>query len=183
MGHLATIQHRQRLCAESSATWNEMLPAQYRPTYLFLLGLTGNASLAEDLTQETSISAWTGISTFQDRAALRTWLFRIAFSKLSDSKRKLRRDLTMFEHIKIQHLDQPKTTSVLDRVIAQHRCSNLRQVIEKLEQSDRAVVVLHYFQGLTYAEMAQLLGTPEGTLKWRARRAIRRLKSLLRDKP
>ena len=52
----------------------------------------------------------------------------------------------------------------------------------RLAAQDRDVIVLHYLQGLSYQELAQVLGQPTGTVKWRTREALENLRRALEDK-
>ena len=86
----------------------ELIRVHYQKVYRFLVHLTGDVHRAEDLTQETFVSAWEKIATFQGRATLATWLHRIAYTKFIDGQRSQRRTTGMLERLRARGLaDRP----------------------------------------------------------------------------
>jgi RNA polymerase sigma factor (sigma-70 family) len=69
----------------------------------------------------------------------------------------------------------------LDAVLADDESRLLYRALHKLNASDRALLALHYLQGLSYREMAAVLDEPTGTVKWRTCEALNRLRPLLND--
>jgi RNA polymerase sigma-70 factor (ECF subfamily) len=141
--------------------------------------LTGDAGLAEDLTQETFISAWAGIGCFKGRASLGTWLHRIAYHKFIDSKRNLERHAASMAGLRKQGREVPETLNPLYQLMADEHSRLLYEAIHRLESSEYIVIVLHYIQGLSFREMAKVLDEPVGTVKWQTSRALKRLKAFL----
>jgi DNA-directed RNA polymerase specialized sigma24 family protein len=76
---------------------------------------------------------------------------------------------------KIGHFDP------FDSVIADDEAQRLHQVLHRIDSRHRAVLVLHYLQGLSYREMSVVLDEPTGTTKWRTREALNCLRDLLND--
>ncbi len=145
--------------------------------YRFLVHLAGDAHRAEDLAQETFAAAWVGIRTFRGGSSLATWLHRIAYRKFVDAHR--RRPRAAFEPAEgIDDLRSP-SPDPLDAVLAAEQSRRLYQALAKLEGLERDVLVLHYLQGLSLAEMAGILDEPVGTVKWRTHQALAKLKALL----
>jgi RNA polymerase sigma-70 factor (ECF subfamily) len=138
--------------------------------------LTRDVHRAEDLTQETFTSAWERIATFQGRSSLATWLHRIAYTKFLDGQRSQRRVATLHERVTSQAFtpaDPLETAMALDEA----RC--MYRALDELDAADRTLLVLHYLQDLSYREMASVLDQPSGTVKWRTREALNRLRILL----
>jgi RNA polymerase sigma-70 factor (ECF subfamily) len=135
-----------------------------------------NTHRAEDLTQETFVTAWERIDTFQGRSTLATWVHRIAYSKLIDSQRTERRNAS----IRQMHATSPVAANdPLQTAMADDEASRLHRALDELDAADRAVLVLHYVQGLSYREMAVVFDEPTGTVKWRTSRALNALRILL----
>jgi RNA polymerase sigma-70 factor (ECF subfamily) len=141
--------------------------------------LTGDAGLAEDLTQETFISAWAGIGRFKGRASLGTWLHRIAYHKFVDSRRNLEHYAASMAGLRKQRREVPETLNPLYQLMADEHSRLLYEAIHRLESSEYIVIVLHYIQGLSFREMAKVLDEPVGTVKWQTSRALKRLKAFL----
>jgi RNA polymerase sigma-70 factor, ECF subfamily len=154
----------------------ELVDTHYQRVYRFLAHLTRDIHRAEDLTQETFAAAWQNIVSFESRAALATWLHRIAYTKFIDSQRAERRSAVLREQFpgaEARHFDP------LDTVIADDDTRRLYQALQALGEADRTIIVLHYLQELSYRDMAAVLDEPSGTVKWRTSEALNRLRLLL----
>lgn len=151
----------------------------YKAIYRFVAYLTGDAELAEDLTQETFVSAWANIKQYKGQALLRTWLHRIAYHKFIDSKRELERQAALIDKLKQDSCDVPETLGPLFRVTADEQSRVLYEAMCKLGSREYLMIVLHYIQDLSFRQMAEVLDEPSGTVKWRTSRALKRLKEFL----
>jgi RNA polymerase sigma-70 factor (ECF subfamily) len=156
----------------------ELVRAHYPTVYRFLVHLTRDVHQAEDLTQETFAAAWQKIATFRGRAALATWLHRIAYTKFIDARRVERRAAGMRER---HPGPNAPPADPLDAATADDEARHLYRALDGLDDPARTVLVLHYLQGLSYRDMAAVLDEPTGTVKWRTAEALSRLRALLSD--
>ena len=156
----------------------ELVRAHYQAVYRFLAHLTRDAHQAEDLTQETFATAWQKIAAFQGRATLATWLHRIAYTKLIDARRAERRAAGLRERLTGPKVSPPDPVAA---VAADDEARRLYRALDGLNAPERTLLVLHYLQGLSYREMASVFDEPTGTVKWRTREALNRLRALLGD--
>jgi RNA polymerase sigma-70 factor (ECF subfamily) len=153
-----------------------LVHSHYESVYRFLLHMIRDTHRAEDLTQETFVTAWERIDTFQGRSTLATWVHRIAYSKLIDSQRAERRNVAIRRMHATSSVapDDPLQTAISD-----DEGRRLHRALNELDPAERAVLVLHYVQGLSYREMAVVLDEPCGTVKWRTSQALNALRILL----
>ena len=101
-------------------------------------------------------AAWERIATFQGRASLATWLHRIAYTKFVDAQRARRRAAGAHER-----LARPAVSSdPFAAVLADDEARRLDRALHRLDAPERSLLVLHYFQGLSYREMAAVLDQP-----------------------
>ncbi len=174
-----------RCQANDAAAFNEIVSRYKNKVYNYVSRMVGPGTDAEDLTQETFVRAYMNIRSFQSRAALNTWLFRIATNICIDFRRK---------HSKVRAL----TTSLQredreddgdsDRDIPDDRFDpqrvylnselgiQLQSAIAGLPEKLKTVVLLHDVEGLPYEEIAEVVDCPLGTVKSRlfnARMALR----------
>jgi RNA polymerase sigma-70 factor (ECF subfamily) len=158
----------------------ELVRTHYQAVYRLLVYLTRDVHQAEDLTQETFAVVWEKIATFQGRATLATWLHRIAYGKFIDAQRAQRRAAGLRER-----LGSPMVSpgDPLDTMMADDEARRLYRALDELDAPERALLVLHYLQGLSYREMATVLEEPTGTVKWRTSEALNRLRALLKEVP
>jgi RNA polymerase sigma-70 factor (ECF subfamily) len=171
----------KRIRAGRSAACEQFVQENYATVYRFLLYLTQDVSLAEDLTQETFASAWRKIGEFDGKARLGTWLHQIAYRKVVDFWRSRRRHAVVATYLALHH-DELVQADPATQLAAAERARQLSDAVRGLEDAERLLIVLHYFQALSFQEMADVLDEPVGTVKWRTSRALARLKELLMAK-
>lgn len=129
--------------------------------------LCGDADEAEELAQETFVRAWMGWSQFGLRSAVFSWVYGILLNVWRESlRRRKRRELG----------PEPLAGPAEGGAIAREEAELVRRAIGGLSEEHREAIVLHYMQDLSLAEVASLLGIPDGTAKSRlhaARAAVR----------
>jgi len=112
----------------------------YEKAYRLLVHLTGDVHEAEDLTQETFISAWEKITAFQGRATLATWLYRIAYTKFIDGRRLQQRTTGMLRRLSSQAAPQ---IDPLKTVMADDEARRLYRALDELDAPQRTLLALH----------------------------------------
>jgi RNA polymerase sigma-70 factor (ECF subfamily) len=135
--------------------------------------VVGNRALAEDVAQETFIALWRSRRGYRpERGATRSWLLSIAHNRAIDATRKrCRRDEPLdAEH---EQLEGPQRTDA--EVIQQSDVATVAGVVRDLPATQREVIELAYFAGLTQREIATRLQLPLGTVKGRCRVALKHL--------
>lgn len=159
--------------------YEQIIFRHYESVYRLMAYLTGDTTLAEDLTQETFASAWAKIDDFKAKASIKTWLHRIAYNKFIDSKRisTRRADLIASQHP--IGSDSDRTSSPPEQSINDEHTRILYQALDKLQLPDYIVIVLHYIGSLSFREMAVVLDKPVGTVKWQTSRALSELAAIL----
>ena len=159
----------------------ELIQRYHAPIYRLLARLCGDPHLAEDLSQETFAAFWANMKTFNGASSMGTWLHRIAYRKFVDGHRRAQRRVTQAAERSIHEAisSQPGPS---EQALAREKSWQLNQAIDRLNPPERDAIVLHYLQGLTYGDMAKILEEPTGTLKWRTRHALEKLRRLLEEK-
>ncbi len=157
-----------------------VIDAHYASVYRFLLFLARDANLAEDLTQEVFASAWDAIDNFRGDSSVKTWLHRIAYHSFVDVQRRRERDRSLAAELSQGEPDV--AADPLSQVMADEHLGRIYQALENLDVNERAVLLLHYLDGLSYREMARVLGQPDGTVKWMTNRALEKLRTGLAER-
>ena len=143
----------------------EELFARYRePLYGFFRRRLEAKERADDLTQETFLAVIRATSRYQPRALVRTYLYGIALKLLAAERRRDRRSDTS-----PASSDEPALDDALW----------VKQALEKLDASEREVLMLREYEQLSYAEIAELLRLPVNTVRSRLFRARMALKDYL----
>lgn len=117
---------------------------------------------ADDVLQNTFLKAWKSLPTFQGKAKLSTWLYRIAINE----------SLDFLRHQKMATLSSADADlSVANRLMADDYFDGdksqalLQEAIASLPDVQRTVFTLRYYDEMKYSEMSEVLGTSEGALK------------------
>jgi RNA polymerase sigma-70 factor, ECF subfamily len=133
--------------------------------------------LAEDVAQETFLALWNAPEKFDPaRGSLRTFLLTIAHRRAVDLIRsEVARSNREARPPDEQHYD------VADEAWTLVLSGKVRQALDQIPDGEREAIALAYFDGLTYVEVAERLGQPEGTVKSRIRSGMGRLSVLLAE--
>ena len=132
--------------------------------------LLGSREDAADAVQEALIRAWLGLPSFRRGARFSTWLYRICVNAAHDQR--LKRRATPLE-------DASEPADPRDEFLARELSSDLQRALNDLDEDYRTAVVLFDVLGCSYAEIAELTGVAEGTVKSRIFRGRARLGELL----
>ncbi len=140
--------------------------------YSLAYRLSGDAEKAREFTQDTFIRAFSRLSQFRGDAAFSTWLHRITVTVVSNARRsevRIAREVTLDEAHSIE--TTPEAEPDLRESIA--------RAVEKLSEAYRTTLIMHDIEGYTHAEIAEILGVPEGTCKSRLSAARAQLREAL----
>jgi len=130
---------------------------------------------ADDAAQNAFLAAWTGLSRFDATQPFAPWLARIAVNAARDLRRRTRVRST-------EEIPSDLPSGVQGPEAAAHAAvlrERLDQAMASLTERQRAAVVLYEVEGYSHAEVAQVLGVPEGTARSDLFHAKRRLRPLL----
>jgi RNA polymerase sigma-70 factor, ECF subfamily len=170
----------EQLIARIAAGDRQALGLLYRRqhvrVYRFLLRLTNNAANAEDLTSDVFLEVWKQAPRFEGRSQVSTWVLAIARHKaISALRRRVNEPLDneMAEGIVDGSADPEAMLQEQETVTA------IRQALTELSAAHREIVDLVYYHGKSIAEVAEIVGVPEATVKTRMFYARKRLAGLL----
>jgi RNA polymerase sigma-70 factor (ECF subfamily) len=144
--------------------------------------IMGSEDEARDLCQETFLKAYRALRTFKGEARFSSWLYQIALNVCRDRMRR-RKGKKM---VSLDDLDEEGTPlpaavgpSALDVVEASDLARAVAAAVAALPDDEREVIVLKEYQGLTFLEIAGVLGLPMSTVKTRLYRGLGVLKQRL----
>lgn len=175
------ISLAQRVCAGDDLALREFFQRYVDPVYSFIYyRVGGNAQDAEDILQETLMTALTRLKSFQGRSQLYTWLCGIAWHKVEDFyRRKQRLEKTMIKAAGSQKVRLGSAqASPLDNPVAETIATEqwVQNCLGRLPIDYQAALVLKYVEGFSVAEMARIMnrsGKAVESLLTRARSAFR----------
>jgi len=159
--------------ATRAAAFDELFATLREQVFAVCLHVTGNAADADDALQETFLAVHEGLSTFRGECRLSTWVHRIAIR--SAIRVRARRRPAADVHA----VDPPARGP--DQVLVGELGERLAAAMERLSAEHRVVISLFAVDGLSHAQIAEILGVPEGTVWSRLHAARKRLGAELGD--
>jgi len=152
------------------------------PLYSYLARTTGDRHLAEDFLQDVFLRMVENLDRYEESGRFQAWLFRIAANRVRDWAR--RRSHT--ERVGgAAEPGNPGGTTAVDRPVEQppeaalvmdEQVRRLEAGLQSLEADERQVLVLRHYSGLSFKEIADIMGAPLGTVLARSHRALIKLR-------
>ncbi|HEU4643092.1 MAG TPA: sigma-70 family RNA polymerase sigma factor [Gemmatimonadaceae bacterium] len=138
----------------------------------------GERQEVDEVVQDTFVRAFGSLDGFRAESSLRTWLFTIARNLVRDRvrTRRLRR-----EHVPIAEEDAATEHDALDAAVAEETEARMRAAVARLSPMQREVFTLRVTEGMSYKEIAEVVGSTEGAARVHYHNAMRAIKELLND--
>lgn len=148
--------------------------------YTIALRILSDAHAAEDVVQECFLSVWRNTEAYQaGRGSLKAWVCGIARNRAIDRLRKSRNQ--RFDIPIDGAVDQPAVADTWAEVAAELNRQEIREALESLPPDQRHTIEMAYYGGFSQTEISEAMGVPLGTVKGRARLALRRLRGELSE--
>ncbi len=136
--------------------------------------------LAEDIYQEVLISAYSALPSFEERAKVRNWLYKIALNKCRDYWRKEKSANRFWEEKVYSYVDEANPIEQPEEsIIAKDTNKEIADTLQELPKMYREPLILFYFQHKTLKEISTTSKLPLSTVKTRMRRAKDRLRPIV----
>ena len=168
-------------CIAGNEAAIEMFVRQYETgVFRLALSIVGDQAEANEITQETFISALRSLPAYQENKSLKAWLYTIALNKSRSQLRKrktlerLRTSLNSIFRVELQKQMLPEESTIQNDEEAE-----IWNALNKLDEPFRIVVILRYFHELSIADISEILSVNEGTIHSRLHTARERLRNAL----
>lgn len=157
--------------------WAEIYRRHAEQVYSYIYFRLGDQHTAEDLSADVFVKAIAGIKSYTYRGTpLLAWLYRIAHNVTADYRKAAAR--------RMQHQATDAAEDIEERVDALRLLderSDMLSAIRALTEEQQHVIILRFYQGLSNAEVASVMGKPEGAVKALQSRGLRSLRRILGD--
>jgi len=134
---------------------------------------SGERTEIEELVQDTFVRAFSSIDSFRGDSSLRTWLFTIERRLMLDRRRAERRQKTL---VPVDPADAVTEYDALDALVAEEAESKVRRAVDLLSPMQREVFTLRVEQGMSYRDIAEIVGSTEGAARVHYHNAMRAVK-------
>ncbi|MFY7877332.1 MAG: RNA polymerase sigma factor [Pirellula sp.] len=160
-----------------------VLVERFQPRiFASIFAMVGNRQDAEDLTQEAFLTAYRKLGHFENRSSFYTWLHRIAFHLAIDLQR--RKSRTTKKHLSDDISEsslQIASDDLTPESVAMNKemATKVKAALQRLDAERKNLIVLRDIDGLDYAQIAEVLDIPIGTVRSRLHRARMELRDIL----
>jgi RNA polymerase sigma-70 factor (ECF subfamily) len=172
--------------AGRTEAFGALLRRYERELYGYLRRYLGDSDLADDVFQNTFLQVYTKADQYEEGRPVRPWLYTIATHQAIDALRRNGRHqvLSLDQQRKEQadgavksliDLLESRSAGPAEQIEGAERRQKVRAGVDALPELLRQVVVLAYYQGLKYREIAEIIGIPVGTVKSRLHAALQKL--------
>ena len=147
----------------------------YGKIYRYCMINIYKSELAQDLCQETFIRAWKSLPSFtlDKGGTFQAYIFRIARNLIIDLSRK-KKEFSLAEYVEIEVHENFE-----EQLDKENEVEKLKRAIAKLEDIDRQIIILRYFEEMGHSEVAKIIGINEGALRVRTARLLKKMKEII----
>jgi RNA polymerase sigma factor, sigma-70 family len=157
---------------------NILLQQNYKMLFGFVIKMTADEVLSEDITQETLLKAVLNIKKFKGGCKFSTWLIQISINLYKDY---LRKNKAMDTRENLDFIKEEYT--IEDKVISSIQLKEALEFLKGMPEKKRIAFILKHYYGYSLEEIAKIMDCPTGTVKSRINNCISVMKStFLRDK-
>jgi RNA polymerase sigma-70 factor, ECF subfamily len=170
----------------SKAAFHALFQKYHRRAFAVALGVLKRPEDAMDVVQDAFIKVHKNIGAFQGTSSFYTWLYRIVMNLAIDHVRRTRRVVEWGDDVPLHEAagDRALVPRVEDEnpsraMVRRELSDKIRQALDALPEYHRAVILLREVEGMSYEEMAEVLGVPKGTIMSRLFHARRKMQDQL----
>ena len=170
-----TLIHRAQ--AGDGGAFAELMRAYHAYVCAIVIGIVKNSHDAEEVVQDTFLSAYRGLAQLEDSAKFKNWLAEIARNRARNWLRKQRGETVSIDEVNediLQTQDSPD-----EQLIRQEQRELIRRIMETLPQKDREIARAFYLEGASYNELTSTHGLSDKAISFRLSRARRQLSKRL----
>lgn len=175
--------------------WRKIVERLHGRVYALVFRQAGDRDLADEITQHAFVRAFEAIGRYQETGRFEAWLFRIAMNRLRDEMRRRKRQAQPMDmsgsgragddqawpqvEARLAEREHDHTATPLGRLTHAEDLQALRDAVASLGEAERELLYLRHTAGLTFAQIAEALEQPLGTVLARGHRALGKLKTML----
>ena len=165
----------RRLRVGEAAAFDALFDRYRRGVLAYVTGMLGDRALAEDVTQETFLTLLKRIDRLNPRRGASAWLYRVARNRAIDLLRHRRFEVSDPDSGALR----VDTRTPVDEVVVHERSEVIERALGSLPVRERDLLLLRFYGGLTFREVAAAVRRPLGTVLWQVRRSLKKLEKEL----
>lgn len=162
--------------AGDQAAWRSLVDLYARRVFALAKSRCRRDDLAEEITQSVFVTVASKFSSggYAEQGRFESWLFRVTMNRVRDEMRRLKRHAAPTDPAVL--VERSPAADADHGRADEHDLESLRGAMDELSETDREVVALRHHAGMSFKQIAEMLGEPLGTVLARHHRALRKLK-------
>ena len=146
----------------------------------YILKISGfSKAEAEDILQDSFIKIWTKINDFDPELSFKSWLYRIVHNNTISVWRSNQSRSNRQTEVSYQFIGYLEPEDLIEKEITHEQMQRLHSALSGMKSNYREVIILKFFENLSYEEISDVLKIPEGTVATRINRAKKQIHNLL----
>ena len=170
----------QRVLDGDDTAFSALVRKYQRSVHALAWRKIGDFHIAEDITQDTFLKAYQRLSMLKEPQSFGSWFYVITANQCKAWLRKKRTWMQSLEDTSSAQLEKATYSGHIieenEQMTEETQREVVKELLAKLQESDRTVITLYYLGGMTYEEISNFLGVSVGAIKSRLHRARQRLK-------
>ena len=148
----------------------------FKRIYRYCYYSTGNAEHSKDICQDTFIKAWRALPSFKtdEGSSIQAFLYRIARNLIIDSSRK------KTEYNLENAQDVETNEDFISEIDKKDEIKKVHLALKELDNLERQIIILRFFEELSFQEVSKITGVNEGALRVKVHRSLKKLKDILK---
>ena len=171
-----------KYCAGDTRAFEQLYALLGPKLYGFFMRSFNDQAAAQDLLQTTLLKIHRARGEFRPGSPVRPWVFAIAARVRLDEYRKRRRITEPLDEDTLAQIDDDSAAADADSTVEPDGVDAVRAALAGLPESQRTIIHLHRVEGMTFGEIAKVLGSTDGAVRARAFRGYERLRKALRPR-
>jgi len=167
----------EAILSGSEDAMQEVYSRHARDVWVFLRHYLNDGGICEEIRDEVFVEVWKNASKFRAQGTLKSWIFGIARHRAMDSLRHGRGNVPLDEQMAVPQGADPETDA-----LRRESMERFNQALSSLDEDHRTVLLMAFVGNLSYADIGQAMGCPEGTIKTRVHYARKKLRELMPEK-
>jgi RNA polymerase sigma-70 factor (ECF subfamily) len=159
--------------------FGELVRRYQDPVYGMVARFVGGSEDAQDIAQDVFLRVFRGLDGFRGESKFSTWLYRITWNLCADWLRRNKRPNREATVVQAAETLPDRRVDLEEGFLEEEQRVAVRQALNALDEKYRSVVVLHYYQKLSYDQIAEVLDMPVKTVETRLYRARKTLRGCL----
>ena len=180
-----------KLTSKDERAFAKKMAATYRKVYSLAYRLSGNANDAEDLTQEAFVRAFRNFEDYEGDKPFENWIYRIVTRLFLDLRRSRNRRIQAVSYDALWNTDQDDSVAfqIADESMSPEKTlyektysEDVERVLNMLTPEQRLLVTLADVEGMPHRDIAEIIGSPVGTIRSRLHRMHKFLREQLANR-